>query len=111
MNDGQCIDGVNDFTCKCKLRWTGALCKINIEECVITYGLKDCSPCFNDGRCTNMVNNYTCECQAGYRGRNCEIDIDFFEESIYARMGEIVQSQKQTTNAITRLAKQGKIVR
>ena len=69
MNDGQCIDGVNGFTCKCKAGWTGALCKIDIDDC------KNHS-CQHGSKCKDAIANYTCECKPGYNGEFCEINID-----------------------------------
>ena len=71
MNDGQCIDGVNGFTCKCKPGWTGILCKIDIDDC------KNHS-CQHGSTCKDAIANYTCECKPGYNGEFCEINIDDF---------------------------------
>ena len=69
MNDGQCIDGINDFTCKCKAGWTGVLCNKNINEC-------ENHSCQHSSICKDAIVNYTCECKPGYGGRFCEINID-----------------------------------
>ena len=69
MNDGQCIDGVNDFTCKCKPGWTGALCNENINEC------KNNS-CQHGSECIDQIAGYICQCREGYTGKHCQTNIN-----------------------------------
>ncbi|XP_023931493.1 fibropellin-1 [Lingula anatina] len=66
LNDGKCIDEVNDFTCLCANGFTGEICETNIDDCVN-------SPCLNGGSCIDMVADYQCDCLHGFSGRNCEI--------------------------------------
>ncbi|KAL9981343.1 hypothetical protein ACROYT_G010034 [Oculina patagonica] len=66
--NGDCVDGVNQYTCSCYPGNTGVNCEIDIDECAS-------SPCIN-GVCVDGVNQYTCDCHPGYTGVNCDTDID-----------------------------------
>lgn len=75
MNEGKCIDGINDYTCECNgTDFTGDHCEINIDDC-------DPDPCLNEATCYDGVNDYQCRCYEGYTGKNCEFDIDECESS------------------------------
>ncbi|XP_060590632.1 fibropellin-1-like, partial [Ruditapes philippinarum] len=65
LNDGTCIDGVNNYTCICPEGFSGRNCETDINDC---YN----NSCLNDGTCIDGVNNYTCICPEGFSGRNCE---------------------------------------
>ena len=95
VNNGTCIDGINDYTCNCTNEWMGKNC----SDCGLTCnngGLQnsdcsicDCSPgytgnmceadinecdpnpCLNKGNCLDGINNYTCDCQNYWTGVNC----------------------------------------
>ena len=69
MNNGQCVDGIDDFTCQCRDGWTGDLCDEDIDEC------KNHS-CKHDSKCINKVAHYMCECRNGFTGKYCETNID-----------------------------------
>lgn len=61
---GQCMDGVNAFTCLCDLGFTGENCQININDCLETN-------CSGHGQCVDGVNSFRCECDPGYTGELC----------------------------------------
>lgn len=70
-NQGQCIDGVNNYTCNCTgSGFAGEFCQRDINECIIS------SPCQNRATCQNLFGTYKCFCQSGFSGRNCEVNID-----------------------------------
>src|SRR6218665_312547 len=68
---GQCVDGVNSFTCKCDRGHTGSRCEVELNPC-----LPD--PCYNQAYCcwygrdwcsTSMPPGYfECYCRNGYVG-------------------------------------------
>ncbi len=66
---GVCVDGIGEFTCKCDIGWEGTYCDTDINECLDDY-------CKNNITCDNTDGNYTCTCLPGYTGRNCTTDID-----------------------------------
>lgn len=39
---GSCIDGINEYDCKCDQGYQGVHCEVNTDECIST-------PCLNDG--------------------------------------------------------------
>ena len=57
-NNGECIDGVNDFTCVCEQGFTGQRCQHKIDYC-------DADPCQNGGTCKNTETSAVCECRPG----------------------------------------------
>ena len=65
QNDGNCIDGINSFTCDCEDGFSGDVCEINIDDC-----LPD--PCVNGGTCTDGINTFTCNCGFGFTGEICD---------------------------------------
>ncbi|XP_035659208.1 neurogenic locus notch homolog protein 1-like [Branchiostoma floridae] len=69
LNNGTCIDGLDDYRCACVPGYTGKDCEINIDECVS-------GPCQNGGTCIDGVNGYSCACAPGYTNQTCGIDID-----------------------------------
>ena len=69
--NGQCVDGLDTFTCDCNPGFTGEKCKDNINECM-DPGVN----CSGNGQCVDEIGSYHCNCSAGYSGINCEINID-----------------------------------
>jgi protein crumbs len=70
LNGGQCLDGVNQYTCNCTdTGYEGTNCEADIDECAV-------GPCQNNATCRNLVNNYECGCWEGFEGRNCERDVE-----------------------------------
>lgn len=112
-NDGQCIDGLNSYTCNCSdTGYSGLHCEINIDDCLN-------SPCANGAECIDGVKDYSCNCHLGYTGKiivttvikykyypykricfnheyyfsgkNCEIDINECESSPCQYSGTCIQ--------------------
>jgi len=77
--NGECVDGVNQYSCKCQPGWTGAECEIDINECQVpSY---PCGKGVNTaagkyGGCDELLNDFTCYCLGGYTGKKCDIEID-----------------------------------
>ena len=65
--NGQCVDGMDSFSCICAPDFTGERCQtnINIDNC---EGVN----CSGNGQCIDGVNNFTCECMTGYGGPLCD---------------------------------------
>ena len=70
LNGGNCIDGVNAFTCTCAAGFTGVVCEVPIDECASF-------PCLNGGTCIDGVNasSFTCICAVGYTGAICDVTV------------------------------------
>mgnify|MGYP001800118036 CR=1 FL=1 len=45
LNGGECMDGVNNYTCICSAGWSGRHCSVDINEC------RPENPCQQDGIC------------------------------------------------------------
>ncbi|CAH3188858.1 unnamed protein product, partial [Porites evermanni] len=69
LNNGTCIDLINDFNCSCPPGFAGNRCEIDINEC-------ESIPCLNNGTCTDQRNGFNCRCPPGFSGNRCEIDIN-----------------------------------
>ena len=72
-NNGQCIDGINNYTCNCDdTGYEGPHCDQPIDECT-----RD-SPCLNGGTCRDISGDqgYYCICVDGYEGTDCEVEIN-----------------------------------
>ncbi|XP_061164593.1 protein crumbs-like isoform X2 [Saccostrea echinata] len=69
--DGECIDGINSYSCNCTgTGFSGSRCNIDVEECQLTPDL-----CGN-GTCYNFPGSYRCDCPAGYEGEKCLTNTD-----------------------------------
>ncbi|KAM6162076.1 cubilin isoform 2-T2 [Erethizon dorsatum] len=64
--NGQCIEIVSGYFCKCDSGWAGVNCTENINECWS-------SPCLNGGTCVDGVNAFSCECTSSWTGSHCQI--------------------------------------
>uniref|UniRef100_A0A8C0RW72 Cubilin n=1 Tax=Canis lupus familiaris TaxID=9615 RepID=A0A8C0RW72_CANLF len=64
--NGQCIETVSGYLCKCESGWAGINCTENINECLS-------NPCFNGGTCVDGVNAFSCECTRFWTGFLCQI--------------------------------------
>jgi len=69
---GDCVDGIDGYTCKCRKGWMGDFCEVR-DYCATAA----CST--KGGICTSFINGTTkCECKKGkngrpaYEGKNCE---------------------------------------
>jgi hypothetical protein len=70
--NGECVDGLNMYTCACESGWQGELCDEDVDECAANDML--CGDPLSQGACENSPpGSYTCSCLAGYSGDNCEI--------------------------------------
>ena len=65
---GQCVDGVDSFTCSCDQGYTGQLCETDIDEC---EGVN----CSGNGECLDGIGSFSCVCSPGYTGQLCDVDI------------------------------------
>lgn len=75
QNGGTCVDGVNDYTCKCPGDFTGKFCEI---PPMVAMLYPQTSPCQHH-ECKNGIcfqpkdsNDYLCKCHPGYSGKRCE---------------------------------------
>jgi hypothetical protein len=67
-NDGECLDlGSNNFECKCKEGFTGALCEEPIDFCLNM-------PC-GSGRCVSHTGGFNCICQNDIVAQSCDIEL------------------------------------
>ncbi|XP_070556510.1 uncharacterized protein [Ptychodera flava] len=57
-NTGQCVDGINSYTCDCPVGTLGFHCEININDC------PSGDPC-HGGSCIDGINSYSCDCDQG----------------------------------------------
>jgi hypothetical protein len=58
-----CVDGVNDYECRCRQGFTGDNCTTSINFC-------DENPCQNNATCLNTYGNYMCTCPIGISGES-----------------------------------------
>jgi len=70
----QCTDGVNGYTCQCTPGYRGENCDEDVNECDMNT-----HNCDLNADCSNSVGSFTCSCKDGYTGDgttgNCA-DID-----------------------------------
>ncbi|XP_062584887.1 uncharacterized protein LOC134246515 [Saccostrea cucullata] len=66
--NGECIDLLHGYECRCIYGFSGARCEENIDDCAY-------HACENNATCVDGAANYTCECEKGYKGELCEIAI------------------------------------
>src|SRR6185295_14897439 len=108
LNNGECVDGDNRYTCQCLPGFTGDNCENEIDECesnpcsngqcidqvngyqcacspgwtgdICEHEIEECAsdPCVNGGICIDQVNQYQCACQPGFTGVNCESGINYY---------------------------------
>ncbi|XP_030850244.1 uncharacterized protein LOC100889793 [Strongylocentrotus purpuratus] len=65
LNDAECNNLLNAFSCDCPPGWEGFTCEIDIDEC---YS----GPCLNEGTCVDRLNSFTCNCTEGWFGTYCQ---------------------------------------
>ncbi|KAM5235406.1 cubilin [Ctenodactylus gundi] len=63
--NGQCIETVSSYFCKCEPGWAGVNCTENINECLS-------NPCLNGGTCVDDTNAFSCECTSFWSGSYCQ---------------------------------------
>lgn len=64
-NGGECIDGIDTFTCQCPAGFTGTFCEINTTVCVPI-------PCEDGEDCQGEIKSYSCTCAPGFSGPQCD---------------------------------------
>lgn len=74
LNEGACIDDINDYRCKCRPGFVGSHCEININDCLIR-------PCANGGTCHDLINDFMCTCVLGFTGKDCSTNINECENA------------------------------
>ncbi|VVC29041.1 Hypothetical protein CINCED_3A018849 [Cinara cedri] len=76
-NGGQCIDGINEYTCNCTdTGYTGEDCHIDIDEC------SDLNvQCGHQGECENTEGSFKCLCKDGFCGHYCDLINPCFPKS------------------------------
>lgn len=72
QNGGLCVDGINDYTCKCVGEYTGKFCDISPSVALMYPQTSPCQhhECKN-GICyqpNGSTNDYLCKCAPGYSG-------------------------------------------
>lgn len=68
-NDAECtVEGNDQFTCTCKLGFTGERCEENINECLSAGGNEACA----GGLCVDQLDGFYCKCPGGRVGLNCQ---------------------------------------
>lgn len=75
QNGATCIDGINDYVCKCTGDYTGKFCE---GTPMVVQMYPQTSPCQHH-ECVHGVcfqpagsNDYMCKCAPGYSGKKCE---------------------------------------
>ena len=75
LHGSRCRDGINKFTCECKLGYTGTTCNQQINECLS-------NPCKNGATCFDRLGFYDCTCAPGFTG-------EFNSHKLHSRMARV----------------------
>ena len=67
LNDGRCVDRVDDYRCVCQPEYVGVNCSRHVCD-------EDTSPCVNGGSCHVVDNEARCLCPPAFSGDVCEHD-------------------------------------
>lgn len=114
-----CIDGINQYYCKCPQcihglclyknnqpfcwcfpGYKGTNCSENINECLS-------NPCVH-GHCTDHSDGYKCTCESGYTGWNCDHYIPRECNNSYCANGDCIEYKPGTNKCVCPLGLTGK---
>ena len=65
---GSCVDGADNYSCRCEAGYTGRLCQLEVDECAD-------QPCRNGGTCVDRLDDFTCVCPNGTTGKSMWLPI------------------------------------
>ena len=65
LNNGYCIDGVDEYTCSCPFGYEGKNCENEIDECSEQGQYQ---VCHEYATCANAEGSYACSCNPGFFG-------------------------------------------
>jgi len=91
QNGGVCVDGVNDYSCKCPGEFGGKFCEV---APMVALMYPQTSPCQHH-ECRNGIcltppgaQDYICRCSPGYSGKRCEYltTISFLHNASFAEL-------------------------
>ena len=68
-SNGECVDHLNSYSCRCKSGYKGQFCEVETDEC-------ESRPCQNDGTCIDKIAGFECVCNLGFVGWYCETNQD-----------------------------------
>lgn len=86
---GTCLDGVNDFICRCRENYIGKTCGIIMDPC---HGIT----CLNGGRCDITVSfRGECACPSGFTGKRCESSMQVCESMPCGNGGSCVANKNK----------------
>lgn len=92
MIGGICVDGINDYVCKCPDEYTGKFCE---GTPLVAMMYPQTSPCQHHeckhGVCfvpNPLSSEYICKCVPGYSGKRCEYltSISFVQNNSFVEM-------------------------
>ena len=119
-NDAQCENDYGNFTCNCKMGYSGRYCEIcmymyknrntmsicmacNFYEYIIVSVVGGCpnQPCRNEGSCIPDEDSfYMCDCTANLSGQNCtESELHGFK---YLVMDELLTWEEASEDCVSR---------
>ena len=71
LNNANCTNLVNNYTCTCVGNFTGRNCEIEINYCTKHQ------PCSNGATCLPKGEDFVCVCPPGFTGQKCDIETTF----------------------------------
>lgn len=88
QNDGTCKNEIGEFKCECLAGFNGALCEVNIDDCVNNL-------CYTGSQCIDGNLSYSCVCSPDRFGK-------FFPLKKNKILGEYCQHENKcfTNNSI-----------